>query len=168
MSEIRRVGLDAVDRIAAVAERAFDPRYGECWTAAQLRSGFAMPGYVILELAEEDMCRAFAVIRTVAGESELLLLATDPDHRRQGLAGLLIERWKEEVGGGTRRFLEMRADNPARKLYEHFGFREIGRRPNYYTGADNQLRDAITMEHFVKESLSKFAKSESVARNLET
>jgi ribosomal protein S18 acetylase RimI-like enzyme len=31
------------------------------------------------------------------------------------------------------------------RLYESAGFREVGRRKNYYTGADGQIYDALTL-----------------------
>jgi ribosomal-protein-alanine N-acetyltransferase len=41
-------------------------------------------------------------------------------------------------------FLEMRANNPAARLYAKFGFHEIGLRKAYYTGPNKEKFDAIT------------------------
>lgn len=57
-------------------------------------------------------------------------VAVHPDHRRQGIARMLMETTINEVVacGGRWIGLEVRADNvAARALYEPFGFREVGR-----------------------------------------
>ena len=41
-------------------------------------------------------------------------------------------------------FLEMRANNPAEKLYRKMGFEPIGRRKNYYRTENGEQLDAIT------------------------
>ena len=82
----------------------------------------------------------------VAGEIQILNIAVRKDMRRQGIARKLIElairSAREENAGHVT--LEVRKSNTAaRELYETFGFRVIGERPNYY-GA--QKESAILME----------------------
>lgn len=74
----------------------------------------------------------FAVARRVAeGESELLNLAVDPAFRRRGIAGRLLREIAQSPSGTL--WLEVRASNTAaRELYKAFGFKEIGKRPQYY------------------------------------
>ena len=143
------LALRDVDRVAELSARCFDPRYGENWTAAQFRSGFAIPGYVMFGIEDGGQLIAFAITRTLLGEGELLLLGTDPERRREGLGGLLLDHWRSEVFGEQSQFLEMRSDNPALSFYRNHGFSEVGRRPNYYTGRDGTLRDALTMRRLV-------------------
>ena len=143
--------LAAVDRISA---RAFDPRYGEAWNKAQCLAVLALPGYRLRGAWAGDPVsglRGFCIDRTVAGESELLLLAVDPMARRQGVGAMLMQDWLTHARsqGVTRAFLEMREDNPARHLYDNFGFRPIAVRPAYYRGGDGVLRDAVTMDCLV-------------------
>ena len=87
----------------------------------------------------------------MAQESELLLLAVDPQWRRRGMASLLLDDWQRRVAAANvvHLYLEMRADNEARALYEQSGFREIGLRPNYYRGNDGVMRDAVTMSKLI-------------------
>ena len=62
-----------------------------------------------------------------------------PEHRRSGVASALIEHvLKEGEGRGARRAtLEVRRSNePARKLYEKFGFSVTAVRRGYYTRPD--------------------------------
>lgn len=78
---------------------------------------------------------ALALSRAVAGEAELLTLATHPDARRQGLAQTLLAATLAEAArrGAATLFLEVAETNaPARALYARAGFTQLARRPNYY------------------------------------
>ena len=100
------------------------------WSAAEFASLLSLPGTLLLGDA-----RAFLLGRIVLDEAEVLTLATDPAHRRQGLAGLLLAQFEEEARarGAAHAFLEVAEDNAAaRALYEGRGYREVGRRPAYY------------------------------------
>ena len=147
------VDFDISDRAAlsAVMQRAFDPRYGEAWTDGQCIAILGMPGYALRMLKYGQQLAGFAMTRQVAQESELLLLAVDPRWRRRGLASLLLDDWQRRVAAANvvHLYLEMRADNEARALYEQSGFREIGLRPNYYRGNDGVMRDAVTMSKLI-------------------
>jgi [ribosomal protein S18]-alanine N-acetyltransferase len=142
-------GLADIDAVMEVMAAAFRPEYGEAWTAAQLRSLFAVPG-TRTALAMIDAAPAgFYAARLAGPESELLLLAVLPQLRRRGVGRRLLDHWREWAAGNgvSEYFLEMRANNPARCLYESAGFVESGRRKNYYTGSDGQMLDAITMHN---------------------
>lgn len=89
---------------------------------------------------------AFLIGRAVAGEAELLTLATDPDHRRLGLGRALLRAFAEEARrrNATEAFLEVAADNDAaRALYASEGWQESGRRPRYYRAPDGTRLDAL-------------------------
>ena len=140
-----RVGdLAAVMR---VMDAAFEPAYGEAWTGAQLLTLFALPSARVCLAWDGDHAYGFSAARIAGPESELLLLAVDPQFRGRGIGRLLIDDWRAWAGeqGAEDYFLEMRADNGAIHLYERTGFTECGRRPAYYRGHDGKLRDAITM-----------------------
>lgn len=95
-----------------------------------------------------DALIAFALTQEVAGEAELLTIATAPERRGQGLAaGLLGTLIGEHEHRGTRRLmLEVAEDNtPARRLYARFGFTEDGRRRGYYTAGRAAPADAVLM-----------------------
>lgn len=67
----------------------------------------------------------------VPEEAEILHLAVAPEHRRRGVGGALLQAFLE--GRRGRVFLEVRPSNvAARRLYQRFGFTEIGRRESYY------------------------------------
>lgn len=136
-----------IGAVMEVMDRAFDPAFGEAWSAGQCLGMLSLPG-VWLTFAEEDMRTAgFALSRLLMDEAELLLLAVEPDARGQGIGRALIERTVRIAAGkgALRLLLEVRDDNPALDLYRNAGFSEIGRRRNYYQGADGTTRDALTL-----------------------
>ncbi|MFC0336577.1 ribosomal-protein-alanine N-acetyltransferase [Kushneria avicenniae] len=91
---------------------------------------------------------AFAVIAFGPFDLELEMIAVDPQHRRSGLAGRLIEAMIDEGSGrGMERvLLEVRASNEAaRALYARHGFAEDGCRAGYYPISPGRREDAILM-----------------------
>ncbi|MBW4709649.1 GNAT family N-acetyltransferase [Roseobacter sp. YSTF-M11] len=90
--------------------------------------------------------QGFALVSTVAGQSELLTLAVDPAHQRQGIAGILMAEWMATADAETA-FLEVAADNlPAQALYLKHGFAEHARRRRYYKRANGAAVDAVIMQ----------------------
>ena len=89
----------------------------------------------------------FALVRTVAGESELLTLAVDPAHQRQGLGHLLLQDWMKAIRDQAETaFLEVASDNDvARRLYARCGFAVIATRPAYYARTSGPAADALIM-----------------------
>jgi len=76
--------------VDALMNAAFDPRYGEAWTRSQCLGVMAMPGVRLTLAFVDDEAAGFAMVRSVADEAELLLLAVDPAFRRRGVAGALL------------------------------------------------------------------------------
>jgi ribosomal-protein-alanine N-acetyltransferase len=100
------------------------------WSAPEFASLLALSGTLLL--GDE---RSILLGRVVLDEAEVLTLATDPGHRRQGLASDLLSRFEAEARarGAAHAFLEVAEDNvAARGLYEGRGYREVGRRSAYY------------------------------------
>lgn len=86
----------------------------------------------------------FAVWRVVADEAEIISIGVHPDARGNGIASAMLVLIENDVKkrGGKKIFLEVAEDNsPARTLYEHNGYVQVGVRPKYYDGID-----AILME----------------------
>lgn len=146
-------GLGDLDALALVTSEAFDPRFGEAWSAAQLRGTLAQPGSwlriaVDSATAEGGGAIGFTLCRLLVDEAELLLIAVVPGARGTGVGRLLLEAALEDARGRgvTSMFLEMRDGNAAGgALYRGRGFVEVGRRRDYYRGAEAQRFDAITM-----------------------
>ena len=87
------------------------------------------------------------VIQLILDEAHLLNITVRPQSQGQGYGLQLLEHLMAEAGrqGGRECFLEVRASNQsAYRLYERFGFNEIGRRRDYYPAA-NGREDALVM-----------------------
>lgn len=113
------------------------------WTADEF-SGLLENRFTAL-LTHAD---GFALIRTLAQESELLTLAVDPAHHRQGIAFSLLTQWMDAAkSSASRAFLEVAADNAgAIALYHRFGFEICGTRKAYYMRKNAPPADALLME----------------------
>src|SRR3982750_2136478 len=81
-----------IDAVMSVMNSAFGRRYGEAWTRSQL-AGILPMGGVSLVLAREGSADTigFCLFRTVADESELLLLAVSSSCRRRGIGRRLLD-----------------------------------------------------------------------------
>ena len=139
--DARDVGV--VDALMAAA---FDPRFGEAWTRSQCLGVLAMPGVQLLIATADDAPAGFALTRAVADEAELLLLAVAPAQRRRGVGAALLRAVLAEcAAGGVRTIhLEVRAGNPAIRLYAGLGFAKVGERRGYYRGPGGAAFDAQT------------------------
>ena len=137
-----------LDGVLEVMKTAFDPGFGEGWSRSQCAGILPLSG-VTLTIARDDLgkARGFALQRTIAGESELLLLAVHRSAQRCGIGGRLLDHFIEtsRENGSTKLHLEVRDGNPATPMYQAFGFAVQGRRSNYYRGSDGRLFDAVTM-----------------------
>lgn len=144
LSEGGPADLAAVMR---VMEASFDPAFGEAWTAPQCAGLLPMTG-VWLSLAWlEDAVIGFALGRIVRDEAELLLLAVHRSSQGKGVGQMLLDRFGAVAAskGAEQLHLEVREGNHAVSLYGRNGYREVGRRRNYYNGRDGQLFDALTL-----------------------
>ena len=145
--------IDPVDAIMLVMQAAFDPEYGEAWTRRQLGDALVMPNthYLLLDAdgrvpERVEDAAGFTLSRQVVDEEELLLIAVIPQARGRGIGAALLRQLiaMSAARGTARLFLEMRAGNPAERLYLRHGFAPVGRRPNYYRMGRGGPFDAIT------------------------
>lgn len=146
--------LNAAPLLAALHAEAIAGE-GETWSAEAFAELLAMPGAVAW-LAEvpgpagsENLARqaaGFVLARSGGGECEIIYIGVNPDNRRRGVGGRLLTTVLEAaLGVQTPVILEVAADNPAaRSLYARAGFRQVGRRRNYYRRASAQI-DALIL-----------------------
>lgn len=121
------------DALATLHARCFDTP--PPWSAASFAAFLTDPGVFLIA---DPQGRAFVLGRVIAGEAELLTLASAPESRRLGLARDLLARFDEQARkrGATTAFLEVAETNtPARALYAAAGWQQAGRRPGYYRAA---------------------------------
>jgi ribosomal-protein-alanine N-acetyltransferase len=124
--------------IAALHARCFE----RGWDQASIAIFIADPTCLTLIASAPDngSCRGLLIARAVADEAELLTLAVDLIHRRQGVARALLGACiaSLKLCGIKQLFLEVEIGNGAAEaLYRDFGAKAVGSRPAYYEdGAD--------------------------------
>ena len=130
--------------VSEVMAEAFEPRFGEAWTSAQCMGMLSLPGAWLTLAFDGDVLAGFALARAIAGDGELLLLGVRPERRGAGIGGALLRSVVAEAAARDAEclHLEVRACNPAVRLYGAHGFEKIGERRGYYRGRDGLLRDA--------------------------
>ncbi len=140
-----------------VMRAGFDPQFGEAWSAAQLSGTLGMAGsFARQALAADDAACGFTLCRSAGPEVELLLIAVTPAARGRGLGLLLLEAACKDAlqRGASDLFLEVRENNlGARALYRKAGFRDVGRRADYYAGSSGRRFAAITMRRHLGDLL---------------
>ena len=137
-----------VPQVAALEPLCFSTPWSESGIAAELDNPVSH-WYVAVE---EGQVRGYAGGHQVLDEAEVMNIATDPAHRRRGIAEALLRHLCAQLQASGAEFilLEVRESNaPARTLYEKLGFAQVGRRPHYYSQPDEagiimrkELRDA--------------------------
>lgn len=139
--EIRPMSADQIPQVAALERACFS----HPWSGELLREELANPGAIILTAVGEDgALLGYAGLHTVLDEGYINNVAVDGRFRRRGVADALMDTLTG-FGRGRLAFLtlEVRASNaPAIALYAKHGFRQVGRRKNYY---DDPREDAVLM-----------------------
>jgi ribosomal-protein-alanine N-acetyltransferase len=100
---------------------------------------------VFLVAEADDEIVGYSVGLPEVDEGEILNLAVAPAGRRHGVGRALVEHVLEAlIARGARQvYLEVRESNaPARALYAGRGFKEVGRRTQYYR---RPVEDAIVL-----------------------
>ena len=137
--------LDAPSKqLEDIHTRCFD--YG--WSEGVFADLLIKPHHRTYVFETDGEIVSFVVMTMVAGEGEILTIATDPAFQRRGLARMLLERVIKTLRdeGAESLFLECATDNPAAiHLYEAVGFKKTGRRKAYYSRIGKPPADAHTL-----------------------
>lgn len=145
---VLQASADDLDAVMEIMGAAFPPDYGEAWTRSQCAGILPMPG-VVLRLASDahGQLAGFSLMRIVADEAELLLIAVRPETQQQGIGRVLVDDFiaSATAKGAHRLHLEVREGNRASALYKRAGFAVAGRRRDYYRGRNGQAIDALTL-----------------------
>lgn len=129
--------------MAAIHAAAF--RAQRPWSAAEFTDLLAAP--TTISATASGAC--FALAQAVAGEAELLTIATHPEHQRQGLARACLTNLLTQcaASGCTKMFLDVDEENQsAIALYTDLGFVTTATRRDYYAHPDGTRSDAILMQ----------------------
>lgn len=122
------------------------------WSEQSIKDEMAKENSVFLMAYEGENPIGYVGLSVVFDEGYMGNLAVIEAYRRNGVGRalmreLLNECLKLDLAFAT---LEVRASNiPAIKLYQSFGFDEVGRRKNYYK---EPLEDALLLTKFFKEN----------------
>ena len=145
---IERGTSDDIDAVMHVMDGAFGEKFGEAWTRSQLAGILPMAGVSLMLARDADERRTvgFSLFRTVADESELLLIGVLPTRHREGVGQRLLNHFIDQSrkDGVGRVHLEVRNGNPAVEMYRTAGFAQVGRRRNYYHATNGESFDALT------------------------
>lgn len=131
--KVEKLGKENSLLLAELEKAAFE----HPWSQQSLDAELAKEGSLALGLTGPDgqKLAAYVLFGSVLDEAELLRIATHPEARRQGHARILLAEGLDrlQLAGIREVFLEVEEKNqPARQLYEAFGFEQQGRRPAYY------------------------------------
>lgn len=130
-----------IPQIAALERACFSRPWSEDMLREELWNESAV---VIVAAGEDGTVLGYAGLQTVLDEGYIDNVAVDERFRRQGVADELIAAFAR-FGQAKLAFLtlEVRASNAAAiALYAKHGFRQVGRRKNYYEAPQE---DAILM-----------------------
>ena len=138
---IRNMTAAEVPLVAGLEAVCFNDPWSERSVASELDNQLSL----WLVAMEGERLAGYVGSQTVMGETDMMNIAVDPEFRRRGIAGQLVDALVAELK--TRQShcltLEVRASNePARALHEKLGFQQVGLRKNYYR---NPKEDALIL-----------------------
>lgn len=138
---IRKGTKEDIEAIYAIELESFSVPWSLESITKELENEMAY--YVIAE--EDGQVLGYAGLWDVVGEGQITNIAVRPSGRRKGIGKKLVEglmAYGKEKGLEVL-ILEVRASNEAAiRLYSQAGFKDIGKRKNYYT---KPTEDAILM-----------------------
>jgi ribosomal-protein-alanine N-acetyltransferase len=145
--QLRRGSVDDLGEVMRIMGGAFQPCFGEAWTRSQCAGILPMTGVRLTMAEDSGDTVGFSLMRCVADEAELLLIAVDPARQNCGVGQSLLDEFivSARATGAVRLHLEVRDGNPAVRMYRAAGFAPAGRRRNYYHGPGGTTHDAVTL-----------------------
>ena len=105
------------------------------WSVDALKEMFHTKGYCSFLAKEETEVIGYIGMKVVLDEADITNVAVLPAYRKKGIARKLLQQLLDEARqqGIYSIYLEVRDSNAAAiTLYKHAGFKEVGKRKNYY------------------------------------
>lgn len=102
------------------------------YTLKQIDDILTMPDmYKIMSVKDENGITAgYVIVFNNSDSLEIMKIGVNPEYREKGFGTILVNEIKKSR---MKIFLEVRENNmTARKFYEKNGFKEAGKRKNYY------------------------------------
>lgn len=155
MKQVKIVPMAAehLDRLEQLERMCFSRPWSKKMLAEELNNQCA--AFLVAVEPETEKAVGYAGLLVVADEGYITNVAVDPSCRRQGVAAQLLQVFDNFAKGNHLAFLtlEVRPSNAAAiALYEGFGFREVGRRRNYY---DLPKEDALILTKYYTEEAAQ-------------
>lgn len=155
MKQVKIVPMAAehLDRLEQLERMCFSRPWSKKMLAEELDNQCA--AFLVAVEPETEKAVGYAGLLVVADEGYITNVAVDPSCRRQGVAAQLLQVFDNFAKGNHLAFLtlEVRPSNAAAiALYEGFGFREVGRRRNYY---DLPKEDALILTKYHTEEAAQ-------------
>ena len=139
---------DATARDAAAIAALHAASFRRGWSEQEVETLLLDRAVIGHRVTIANKVTGFIMSRKAADEAEILSVAVNARQRGRGLArNLLTLHLRRLAGLGARTvFLEVDENNaPALRLYDRAGFREVGRRPNYYPAAGRKNATALVL-----------------------
>lgn len=155
MKQVKIVPMAAehLDRLEQLERMCFSRPWSKKMLAEELDNQCA--AFLVAVEPETEKAVGYVGLLVVADEGYITNVAVDPSCRRQGVAAQLLQVFDNFAKGNHLAFLtlEVRPSNAAAiALYEGFGFREVGRRRNYY---DLPKEDALILTKYYTEEAAQ-------------
>jgi ribosomal-protein-alanine N-acetyltransferase len=139
---------EATARDAAAIAALHAASFHRGWSEQEVETLLLDRAVIAHRVTIANKVSGFIMSRKAADEAEILSVAVNTRQRGRGLArSLLTLHLRRLAGLGARTvFLEVDENNtPALRLYDRAGFREVGRRPNYYPAAGGKTATALVL-----------------------
>lgn len=140
---ISRMRVDDIDAVVTI-ERAV---YPFPWTAGNFADSIAA-GYDAWLFGPRGALIGYAVVMWLPDDVHLLNLSVAAARQRQGWGARMLTWLCADCArrGAGSMLLEVRPSNmPARRLYDRFGFQQVGVRKRYYPADAGTREDALVL-----------------------
>ncbi len=141
MVEIRDMAPEDVDRIVELEKEIFV----DAWEACDFENSFEVDDMVFLVAESDGEIVGYCGMWVIVDNCEILNIAVSDRYRGRGIGESMLRQMIDtgRERGAVTFTLEVREGNdPARNLYDKYGFRIVGRRKAYY---NHPREDAILM-----------------------
>ena len=134
----RRGNLLDLEQIYALEKMVFK---NEAWTKNMLKIELLCRHNSEIFIIEENRSiLGYFIYRKLVSEYHILNIGVSPLRQKEGIGGLLLKDFLNDLENNSTVFLEVKKSNfPAIKLYKKNGFKVFGERKKYYKDGSSAL-----------------------------
>ena len=144
---------DHLDALEQLERSCFSRPWSKKMLAEELENQCA--AFLVAEDAQSGEVVGYGGLLVAADEGYITNVAVLAQHRRQGIAGQILQVFVRfaQANGLAFLTLEVRPSNTAAiALYQGFGFEQVGRRRNYY---DLPREDALILTRYFTQEVAQ-------------